>query len=128
MEHLRVNIGHFSNECFCHFDNEHKMFQWISKRVGCPINSYADCESWTRKQDDEHGLYIEILHFNDVKDFYRKRREYIGLIDRCNTYLEKAQQASSHCKRSYYLNIFGENYDFANHLAEEYPIVWQGEV
>lgn len=128
MEHLRVNIGHFSNECFRHFDNESKMFQWISKQVGCPINSYADCESWTRKQDDERGLYIEILHFSNVKDFYRKRREYIGLIDRCNTLLKRAQQAPNRIKRSYYLDIFSENYYLACDLVEEHPVVWQGEV
>lgn len=126
MEHLRVNIGCHSSDCFHYFDNEYRMFHWISEHIGHPVNSYADCENWTVQQKDER-LYIEILSF-DVTDFYAKRKQYINLIDRCNTYLRKAQQATSFDKRSRFLDIFSDNYEAANQLAENHPFVWQGEI
>lgn len=127
-EHFRVNIGHFSTDCFHHFDDEKKMFRWISEKVGTEIHSFDDCEAWTRKQDDQHGSYIEILYFNDIKEFYKNRRAYIQKVHECENFLEKAQRTSLTEKRKTLMAMYAKAYDDANWYWGMYPEVWQGEI
>ena len=127
-EHFRVNIGHYSPDCFHHFDNEQKMFSWISEKVGEEIHSFDDSEEWTRKQDDEHGSYIEILYFNDIKEFYKIRREYIQCLRDTQDYFDKARVLPPGIKRNYLMRLAGKRYEDANWYWDMYPEVWQGEI
>ena len=127
MKHLRVNIGHNSWSCFHHFDNEQRMFQWISNRIGQQVSSYADCEEWTKKQNSVCGPYIEILTFKDVRGFYSNRRKYMEHLDICNNIMERAQRRDGK-RRANMLQHFSENYNAIWAIAEHHPEVWQGEV
>jgi len=127
-EHYRVNIGHSSPDCFHHFDNEQTMFRWISEIVGEEIRSFDDCEGWTRKQDDEHGLYIEILRLNDLEKFYKNRREYAQCLRDIVDLWDKARRLPDGQKRDYLIRLAGKRYEDANWYYEKYPEVWQGEI
>lgn len=126
--HFRVNIGHYSPDCFHHFDNEQTMFRWINEKVGEEIHSFDDCEAWTRKQDDEHGSYIEILCLGELKEFYENRRAYVQKVHECEDAMTKAQRKTSADKKSVQMARFAKAYDEANWYREMYPEVWQGEI
>lgn len=124
MIHLRANVNHSAAECFHHFDDEEKMFDWISEITGERITSYGDCENWTSKQ---RMGYIEVLVIDDMKKFMFYRREYVDILNRCDTLLQKSQRRVGK-RRSEMLNRFNENYDAACTWADHHPEVWQGEV
>ena len=125
-EHFRVNIGHHSPDCFHHFDDEKKMFRWISEKVGTEIHSFDDCEAWTRKQPE--GSYIEVLYFNDLKEFYKNRRAYVLKVRECEDYSEKARRKTLAVKRNNQMAMFSKAYADANGYWDMYPEVWQGEI
>ncbi len=127
-EHFRVNIGHYHTDCFHHFDNEQTMFRWISEKVGEEISSFDDCEAWTRKQDDKHGLYIEILYISNLKRFYKNRRAYIQKVHECEDAMERAQRKTLNNNRSVQMSMFAKAYNAAAELCELFPEVWQGEI
>ena len=127
-EHFRVNIGHYSPDCFHHFDNEQTMFRWISEKVGEEIHSFDDCEAWTRKQDDEHGSYIEILYMSDIKEFYENRRAYVQKVRECEDSMTKAQRKTLAGNRNVQMAKFSKAYDEAHWYWDMYPEVWQGEI
>ena len=126
--HFRVNIGHYSPNCFHHFDNEQTMFRWISEKVGEKISSFDDCEAWTRKQDDEHVSYIEILYMNDIKEFYENRRAYVQKVHECEDSMTKAQKKTLAGNRNVQMAKFAKAYDEAHWYWDMYPEVWQGEI
>lgn len=127
-DHYRVNIGHFATECFHHFDNEDRMFQWISEMIGEKVSSFEDCEEWTRKQDDEKGRYIEILCIDNIPEFYKHRREYVQCLQDCDDLMTKAQRLPLGAKRDYLIRRFGKRYEDANLYWDAYPEIWQGEI
>lgn len=127
-DHYRVNIGHFATECFHHFDNEDRMFQWISEMIGEKVSSFEDCEEWTRKQDDEKGRYIEILCIDNIPEFYKHRREYVQCLQDCDDLMTKAQRLPLGAKRDYLIRRFGKRYEDANWYWDAYPEIWQGEI
>ena len=124
MKHLRANVNHSSAECFHHFSDEKRMFEWISGQVGQKITSYKECEEWTSKQK---WSYIEVLEFFDVKNYYFNRREYINAIERCEKAIEKARRRTDN-RRDTMCAKFTENYDAACTWADLHPEVWHGEV
>ena len=125
--HYRVNIGHKTQDCFRHFDDEKKMFKWISERIGMDVDSFYECEEWTRKHNGKCGLYIEILTFENVKDFYFKRCEYMQIMNRCDNALTKARRRKGN-RRAIMCEEFDKNYEAAQVWADIYPEVWQGEI
>ena len=131
MAHYRANVNHRSSECFKHFDNEEKMFAWISERIGEKVNSYQECEKWTCRQDigvAHTNGYIEILVIEDIKNFYKLRREYVTLLKKCDDIMFKAQRMATSRKRDMVLDAFRWAYDDAATLYGLYPEVWQGEL
>ena len=126
--HYRVNIGHYKTECFHHFDDEEKMFSWISSRIGQKVSSFDDCEAWTRRQDNRYGSYIEILFLGNLKDFYKQRRAYVQKVRECEDAFTKAQRKISMDKRAVQMIKSAKAYDKAQSYWEMYPEVWQGEI
>ena len=92
--HYRANVNHHHTDCFHHFDNEARMFAWISERIGEDVHSFEDCDAWTKRQatSPAHSKgYIEILFFNP-KEFYEIRRAYVLKLRECEDIMTKAQR------------------------------------
>lgn len=123
--HLRANVGHFEEECFKHFDNERRMFKWISSRIGKKVSSYEECEDWTREND---GLYIEIIEIDDLEDFYKRRQEYVSAIERARTAMYHAQKTKRGNNRDKHLQKFKAAYDYLDYFLSAHPEVWHGEI
>lgn len=120
--HFRVNVNHHSTECFHYFDNEAKMFDWISEKTGTEIRTFEDAEKW----GDKHN-YCEILYV-DPKTYYQYRREYVMLLQKCNDIMAKAQRVRNDTKLKRLLYAYSFAYDDANWYWGAYPEVWQGEI
>ena len=127
-QHYRVNIGHYSPECFHFFNDEERMFLWISDRIDQRVCTYEECEEWTRLQDDEFGSYIEILVIDDLKKFYKLRKKYVLTNRLIEDVMDKARRLPRSPKRDRLLEKFSILYDNANKLAEEHPEIWMGEI
>lgn len=131
MPHYRANVNHLSAECFKHFDNEEKMFSWISEKVGETIRSYEECEGWGRRQEygiaHTHG-YIEVLEIYDIKEFYKLRREYLTFLRKCDDLMYRAQRMKKSFKRDRVFDSYSWAYQSAHDLYGLYPQVWQGEI
>ena len=130
-EHYRANVCHYASNCFHHFDNEQKMFAWISDRIGKKVSSYKQCEDWGR--DQEWGIahtngYIEILVIDDLKEFYRKRQEYVAELRKCDDLMHKSQRMQKSFKRDRVFHDFTCAYENANVIYGTNPEVWQGEI
>ena len=123
-KHYRANVGHSSEDCFHHFDNEETMFEWISKTIGEKVSSYEDCENWTRKSDS----YIEVIEIDDLKDFYANRREFVQKVRKSQDYMDKARKLKKCRKRDRFIKMFQDAYDDAYDLSREHPEVWHGEI
>lgn len=131
MVHYRANVNHFATECFKHFDNEKKMFDWISERIGEKVSSINECEEWTRKQeyDVAHTKgYINILTLNDLKDFFVWRKAYVTSIEKYNDFMFKASKTENVRRRADLLFDYGTQYDNANEYTKWCPAIWQGEI
>ena len=122
-KHYRANIGHQSSKCFRYFDNEDRMFEWISNKTGTEIRSVDDCIKWSCHQ---RNLYIEIIRIDCISDFYRVRRKYIQKVKECENFNAKAQRKPR--KRNYYLEMSQYAFGKAEDYAEANPEVWQGEI
>jgi len=120
--HYRVNVNHHSAECFKHFDNEAKMFDWISEKTGANIRTFEEAEKW----GDKHN-YCEILYLN-VRDYYENRREYVLKLRECEDIMSKAQRTRNDKKLKRLLRDYSFAYDDANWYWGAYPEVWQGEI
>lgn len=125
MAHYRANVNYSSAECFKHFDNEERMFAWISEQAGEKITSFEECEKWTEKQ---RMGYIEVLELFDLKDFYAHRREYVTKLRQCDDLMQKAQRMEKSLRRDRVLIAYSYAYEDANQLYGLYPEVWQGEI
>ena len=131
MIHYRANVNHRSTQCFKHFDNEENMFAWVSEIIGEKVNSYEECEKWTRRQDvgiAHTNGYIEVLEILDIKEFYKLRREYVTYLRKCDDLLFRAQRMKKSFKRDRVLDSYSSAYQGANDLYWDYPQVWQGEI
>lgn len=129
--HYRVNVGIYAPECFKHFDDEKKMFAWISGRIGKRVTSFDDCEKWNELQDEKAILtrrLIGFVEFDDIKEFFRARKRYAELIRKCNDIMDKARMVEGVVKRSSLLNKFYSLYDKAEELASTNPEAWYGEI
>lgn len=120
--HFHVNVNHHSSSCFHYFDNEARMFDWISEKTGTEIRTFEDAEKWGDKRN-----YCEILYL-DPKTYYQQRKEYVSLLNTCSTLMYKAQCARKIRSTKHFLYQYGRIYDDANWYWDMYPEVWQGEI
>ncbi len=125
MTHYRVNVNHYSSECFCHFDNEDRMFEWISDRIGQKVSSFEECEDWTRAQE---SAYIEILVIDNLKTFFINRRDYVFVISKLQDLSNRLIKMPLSKRRDILLNRFSIAYDIADKMKEISPEIWQGEI
>ena len=131
MEHYRVNVVKRGANLFKHFDNEKKMFAWISEQIGEKVSSYAECEAWTRRQDvgiAHTNGYIEVLTIENLKDFYRNRRYYVTHLRKSEDLLFKYNHARTPFGRLKILTQYEIQHEIAKDFSNYYPQVWQGEI
>ena len=130
MPHLRANVNHDSSVCFKHFDNEEKMFKWISQRIGKEVHSYEECEEWSRHQEygDNPKNWIEVLYFDDVKEFYTMRQDYLNNLRQLDDAIAKAQRLPKCLKRDILLKRINMRYEDAFRCIDQEPAIWYGEV
>lgn len=128
--HYRANVNHHHTDCFHHFDNEARMFAWISERIGEQVHSFEDCEAWTKKQATSPAHckgYIEILYIKP-KEFYDERRAYVMKLRECDDIMAKAQRTRNDKRLKRLLAEYSFAYDDANWYWGVNPAVWQGEI
>lgn len=123
--HYKANIGHSSSECFKYFGDENGMFAWISERVGETITTFEECEDWTRRQDDEFGLYIEVIEIENIYDYFNLRKTYLKTMQNANDCLAKARHGRN---VTHFLSEFNRHYELAFDIMGLHPEVWQGEI
>ena len=131
MAHYRANVCHYAMDCFKHFDNEQKMFAWISERIEEKVSSYEECEEWTTSQEYDVAHtngYIEILEIPDVKEFYRVRREYVTELQKAKDLMEKVQRMPKSARRDRLFDAYTFAYENANDLYAEDTYIWYGEI
>lgn len=129
--HFRANVCHNASDCFHHFDSEPKMFAWISERIGKKVSSYKECEDWSCEQEynvAHTNGYIEILVIDDLKEFYRKRKEYVAELRKCDDLMQKAQRLPKSARRDRILENYAWAYDNVEYIYGTHPEVWQGEI
>lgn len=128
--HYRANVNHHHTDCFHHFDNEARMFAWISERIGEQVHSFEDCDAWTKKQATSPAHckgYIEILYIKP-KEFYDERRAYVMKLRECEDIMAKAQRTRNDKRLKRLLVEYSFAYDDANWYWGVNPAVWQGEI
>lgn len=125
MAHYRANVNHYSNVCFCHFDNEERMFEWISEKIWQKVSSFEECEAWTREQESS---YIEILVIDNLKTFFINRRDYVFVISKLQDLSNRLIKMPLSKRRDILLNRFSIAYDIADKMKEISPEIWQGEI
>lgn len=125
MAHYRANVNHYSSECFCHFDNEDRMFEWISDRIGQKVSSFEECEDWTRTQD---SAYIEVLVIDNLKTFFINRQDYVIVLSKVRDLSYKVTKMPYSKRRNKVFHGFSLAYDIAERMKEISPEIWQGEI
>lgn len=125
MAHYRANVNHHSSECFCHFDNEDRMFEWISDRIGQKVSSYEECEAWTHAQE---SAYIDVLVIKDIKIFFTNRRDYVLVLSKLRDLSYRLINMPRSKRRNRIFNRFGIAFDIADRMKEISPEIWQGEI
>lgn len=125
MAHYRANVNHYSNVCFCHFDSECKMFEWISERIGEEVSTFEECEDWTQAQE---SAYIDVLVIKDIKIFFTNRRDYVLVLSKLRDLSYRLINMPRSKRRNRIFNRFGIAFDIADRMKEISPEIWQGEI
>lgn len=129
--HYKANVNHWGSDCFKYFDDNKKMYEWISERIGENVSSFNECQEWNLRQ--HVGIahtkgYIDIYSIQDIKDYYKQRRAYITKVRQCEDLLCKVQKVTERFKRSWVMASFSWAYQDAEDIRSEHPQVWQGEI
>lgn len=122
--HYKVNIGHDDTNLFHYCDSWKKVLEWINSKVFSTIKDEHDIEEYNKKHQLAPIEYIYFLPEN----YYKKRKEYVAYVRRCNDVMTRCQCIARSPKRDKLFEEFGRAYDNANCLWDMYPEVWQGEI
>lgn len=111
----------------CYFNDEQKMFAWLSGHVGQHIHSFKCVERYNKMYDSR--IIPSLIVINEIGDLKRNlklRKQYVSHLNACDTLQFRAQKALMP-RRGRLIGKFSYHYNLADTLADE-AVVWHGEI
>lgn len=124
--HYVVSIG--NDGTILYSDSWRKVITWLNEKLGEKFVCGDDIRYYNENHDEKVSILHHLYKTDDVRKFYKNRREYVSKVRECEDNACKAQRLPRSLRRDRYLDKFFAAYDKVNELWEKYPTIWQGEI